>query len=63
MCFGCSKEPSYCDDSIEYPEHMFGLRNKKIIFQYALLSGGPISLSLSFGNNARALRLVMSRFL
>ena len=40
MCFGCSKEPSHRDGSFEYPQHMFRLRNKKIIFIYALLSGG-----------------------
>ena len=38
MCLGCSKEPSHLDGSIEPPQHMFWLRNKKIIFQYALLS-------------------------
>ena len=32
VCFGCSKEPSYWDGSFEYPQHMFWLRNKKIIF-------------------------------
>ena len=26
--------------SFEYPQHMFWLRNKKIIFSHALLSGG-----------------------
>ena len=26
--FGCSKEPSHCDGSFEYPQHMFWLRNK-----------------------------------
>ena len=36
MCNGCSKEPC----SFEYPQHMFWLRNKKIIFRYAPLSGG-----------------------
>ena len=30
ICFGCSKEPSYCDGSYEYPQHMFWLRNKKV---------------------------------
>ena len=40
MCFGCSKEPSHRDGSFEYPQHMFWLRNKKINFSYALLSGG-----------------------
>ena len=43
MCFGCSKEPSHWDGSFEYPQHMFWLRNTKIIFKYALLSGGGCS--------------------
>ena len=30
--FGCSKEPSHWDGSFEHPQHMFWLRNKKIIF-------------------------------
>ena len=37
LCFGCSKESSHRDDSFEYPQHMFWLRNKKK-FSYALLS-------------------------
>ena len=44
MCFVCSKEPSHGDGSFEYPQHMFWLRNKKIYFSYALLSGGLKSL-------------------
>ena len=40
----CSKEPSHGDGSFEYPQHMFWLRNKKINFSYALLSGGLKSL-------------------
>ena len=51
MCFGCSKEPSHQDGSFEYPQHMFWLRNKKIIFCYALLSGGlyyEVYLTLKF---------------
>ena len=32
ICFGCSKGPSHWDGSFEYPQHMFWLRNKKIIF-------------------------------
>ena len=28
------------DGSFEYPQHMFWLRNKNIIFSYTLLSGG-----------------------
>ena len=31
-CFGCWKELSHCDSSFVYPQHMFWLRNKKIIF-------------------------------
>ena len=40
ICSVCSKEPSNRDSSFEYPQHMFWLRNKKIIFIYTLLSGG-----------------------
>ena len=40
MCFGCSKELSHRDGSFEYPQHMFWLRNKTLIFSYTLLSGG-----------------------
>ena len=29
MCFGCSKEPSHGDGSLEYPQHMFWMRNKE----------------------------------
>ena len=32
ICFGCSKEGC----SFEYPQHMFWLKNKKIIFCYTL---------------------------
>ena len=32
ICIGCSKEPSHRDGSFEYPQHMFWLENKKIIF-------------------------------
>ena len=32
ICFGCSKEPSHWDGSFEFPQHMFWLRNKKLIF-------------------------------
>ena len=32
ICFRCSKEPSHRDGSFEYPQNMFWLRNKKIIF-------------------------------
>ena len=49
MCFVCSKEPSHGDGSFEYPQHMFWLRNKKINFSYAHLSGGLKSL-ISIGD-------------
>ena len=42
ICFGCSKQLSHWDCSLEYPHNMFSLRNKKkyIFFKYALLSEG-----------------------
>ena len=42
MCFGCSKEQSHRDGSFEYQQHMFWLKNKKIIFSNAPLSGGLV---------------------
>ena len=36
----CSNESSHRDGSFEYPQHMFWSRNKKNIFNYALLSQG-----------------------
>ena len=41
MCFGCLKEQSHRDGSFEYPQHMFWLRNNKMIFSYTLFPGGP----------------------
>ena len=41
MCLGCSKKPSHRDDSFEYPQHMFCLRNKKNNFQSHTLNWGP----------------------
>ena len=41
MCFGCPKEPSHQDRSLEYPQHMFWLRNKKNNFQLHTLIWGP----------------------
>ena len=50
-CFGCSKEPSYCDGSFEYPKHMFWLRNKKIKISLHTLNLGPAFIeSLDFCN-------------
>ena len=39
MCFGCSKEPSHCDGSFEYPQRMFWMRNKENNFPIHTLSG------------------------
>ena len=47
ICFGCSKEPSPWDSSFECLQHMFWLRNKKITFNYSLLSD-DIDLFLPF---------------
>ena len=44
--FGCSKEPSHWDGSFEYPKHMSWLRNKKLIFNFALLSRGLAGFAL-----------------
>ena len=41
MCFGCSKEPSLGDDSFEYPQHIFWLRNKKMKFELCTLIWRP----------------------
>ena len=49
MCFRCLKEPSHWDGSFEYPQQMLWLRNKKIIFCYALLSVGPVISMLTTG--------------
>ena len=37
MCFGCSKELSHWDGSLEYPQHIFWLKNKKYNFQLRTL--------------------------
>ena len=34
ICFECSKGPSHRDGSFEHPQHMFWLRNKKIIWNH-----------------------------
>ena len=38
ISFGCSKEPSHHNRSFEYQQHMFWLRNKKIVFRYAFIT-------------------------
>ena len=38
ICFGCSEEPSHWDGSFESPQHMFWLKNKKIIFLVCALN-------------------------
>ena len=42
ICFECSKEPSCQDVSFEYPQHIFGFRNKKINFQLCILIWRPV---------------------
>ena len=54
ICFGCPKEPSQRDDSFEYPQHMFLLRNKKIIFWYALAK----VLKVTFSTKSRQIALL-----
>ena len=46
VCFGCSKEPSHSDGSFEYPQNMFWLRKRKLLFWYALLTKGLIGMHL-----------------
>ena len=66
MCFGCSKEPFHRDGSFEYPQHMFWLRNMKIIFCYAFLSGGlfacffVIILCWFFSSKSTFLKILLS---
>ena len=47
MCFGCLKELSHCDGSFEYPQCMFWLRNKKIVFSQPLLSWGLLKRTVT----------------
>ena len=42
ICFGCSKEPSHCDGSFDYPQNMLWLRNKKISFSISTLNLSPV---------------------
>ena len=46
ICFGCLKEPLHWDRSFEFPQHMYWLRNKKIIFWYTLLTKSLIYTNL-----------------
>ena len=39
MCFGCSKEPSHQDGSLEYPQHVFVYKENKKSLKCPLLSG------------------------
>ena len=41
ICFGCSKEPSHCGGSFEYPQHMFWMRNKENNFPIRTLIWRP----------------------
>ena len=46
MCV-CSTEPSHLDDSFEYPQHVFWVRNKKLFFNDALSCRGLNSFSVN----------------
>ena len=37
ICFGCSKEQSHWDGSLECPQHMFWLKIRKSFFLYTLI--------------------------
>ena len=50
ICFGCSKEPSHRDGSLEYPQHMFWLRDKKNNFQSCNLIWG-LGFMIFYGHN------------
>ena len=52
MCFGFSKELSHWAGSFELPEHMFWLRNKKLIVQLHTLIWGP-ALSIILQSSAK----------
>ena len=51
ICFECSKEPSHWDGSFEYPQHMFWLINKKIVFvictQYIYISKSSFGFNIN----------------
>ena len=51
MCFGCSKVPSHRDGSLEYPQHMFWLRNKKNKFHLRTLIWGLAYIKVSMNLN------------
>ena len=46
MCFGCSKEPSHQDGSLEYPQHMFWMRNKEYSFPKHTLMWRPVCVCI-----------------
>ena len=62
MGLGCSKESSHRDGSFEYPQHMFWLRNKKIICSFiwrsdnAMLKLKPIISSVEWSNKGTLLQ-------
>ena len=58
MYFGCSKEPSHRDGFFSTPIICFGLEIRKIIFCYALLSGGLFSLGAHVFDHSDGKRLI-----
>ena len=58
MSFGCSKESSHWDGSIEYPQHMFWLRNKKMNFWLrTLISKGLVAQYLFYEKSVLKIKI------
>ena len=51
-CFGCSKEQAHRDSYIEYPQHMFWLRNKKNKFSVTHSYLGACFANKQFGSKS-----------
>ena len=60
ICFGYSKELSHCDGSFEYPQHMFWLGNKKIIFLVRTLNLRPECVFVAFPDHSTFFLLYVS---
>ena len=57
MCFGCSKEPSHCDGSFEYPQHVFWMRNKENSFPIRTLIWRPVHTQFDLFSSAVTLKI------